>query len=386
MSTKTADLDRAKSIAKDAYMDAKYRAKLGVPAVSRRFDAVAKIAIKDMQDALDAGHGKKTYVTYIQVLERWLIPFFKGKYIDNIDVHDLDQFDKWRQEKFGREPAASTITNHVSALNRVFDVAVAKGWMQQSQVPEQKNNGKKSTRRPAFTSEEWRRVQRYLPEFAKQGHTAKTRMMRELLHNYVNILANTGMRHGTESLGLKWSNIEWYVDKEGERYIKLHVNGKTGPRELIAKHNVEIWLTNIKNSFTAYEGLSLDDLIKQRRNELVFRLSDGTVTKALGATFKQFLVKYKMLEDAQGNERTLYSLRHTYATYVMLNKGNDISIHDLAIQMGTSVKMIEHHYSHLKPTMIADRIAGKRWKAEDQKAKAPVKTKAKRISKAMAKG
>lgn len=386
MSTKTADLDRAKSIAKDAYMDAKYRAKLGVPAVSRRFDAVAKIAIKDMQDALDAGHGKKTYVTYIQVLERWLIPFFKGKYIDNIDVHDLDQFDQWRQEKFGRAPAASTITNHVSALNRVFDVAVAKGWIQQSQVPEQKNNGKKSTRRPAFTSEEWRRVQRYLPEFAKQGHTAKTRMMRELLHNYVNILANTGMRHGTESLGLKWSNIERYVDKEGERYLKFHVNGKTGPRELIAKHNVEIWLTNIKNSFAAYEGLSLDDLIKQRRNELVFRLSDGTVTKALGATFKQFLVKYKMLEDAHGNERTLYSLRHTYATYVMLNKGNDISIHDLAIQMGTSVKMIEHHYSHLKPTMIADRIAGKRWKPEDLKAKAPAKTKAKRIGKAKAKG
>ncbi len=31
MSTKATDLDRAKSIAKDAYMDAKYRAKLGVP-------------------------------------------------------------------------------------------------------------------------------------------------------------------------------------------------------------------------------------------------------------------------------------------------------------------------------------------------------------------
>jgi integrase len=212
-------------------------------------------------------------------------------------------------------------------------------------------------------------------------------MMRELLHNYVNILGNTGMRHGTESLGLKWSNIAWHVDNDGERYLKLHVNGKTGPRELIAKHNVEIWLTNIKNSFAAYEGLTLDDLIKQRRNELVFRLSDGTVTKALGATFKQFLVKYKLLEDPQGNERTLYSLRHTYATYVMLNKGKDISIHDLAIQMGTSVKMIEHHYSHLKPTMIADRIAGKRWKPKDEEASKPVaKTKAKRISKAKAKG
>ncbi|MBB1077828.1 phage integrase SAM-like domain-containing protein [Rhodoferax sp. 4810] len=381
MSTKTSVLERAKSIAKDAYMDATYRHKLGVPPVSRRFDAVAKIAIKEMQDALDAGQGKKTYNSYIQALEKWLIPFLKQKYIDNIDIHDLDQFSKWREEKFGRPLAASTITNHISALNRVFDVAVERGWMQQRQIPEQKNNGRKSTRRPAFTSEEWRKVQRYLPEFAKQGHTKKTRMMRELLHNYVNILANTGMRHGTESLGLKWSNIEWFVDKTGEKYLKLNVNGKTGPRELIAKHNVEIWLTNIKNTFTAYEGLTLDDLFKQRKNELVFRLSDGTVTNALGATFKQFLVKYKLLEDGQGNERTLYSLRHTYATYVMLNKGNDVSIHDLAKQMGTSVSMIEKHYSHLKPSMIADKLAGKRYVPDASKDPAPAKATIKKQSK-----
>ncbi|AMO37317.1 hypothetical protein AC731_010345 [Thauera humireducens] len=378
MSTKTPDLDRAKSVAKDAYMEAKYRHKFGQPAVSRRFDAVARIAIKEMQDALDAGHGKKTYITYIQVLERWLIPYFGGKHINNVDVHELEQFDAWRAEKLGRDPAASTITNHVSALNRVFDVAVARGWMQQSQIPELKNRGKKSTRRPAFTSEEWRTVQRYLPEFAKQGHTAKTRMMRSLLHNYVNILANTGMRHGTESLGLKWSNIEWHTDKSGERYLKLHVDGKTGPRELIARHNVETWLTNIKNGFEAYKGLTFDQLLKQKRDDLVFRLSDGTVTNALGATFKQFLVKYKLLTDAQGNERTLYSLRHTYATYVMLNKGGDISIHDLAIQMGTSVKMIEKHYSHLKPTMIADRIAGKRWKPKAEDLTASAKNKKRR--------
>jgi len=120
--------------------------------------------------------------------------------------------------------------------------------------------------------------------------------------------------------------------------------------------------------------LTLDDLFKQRKNELVFRLSDGTVTNALGPTFKQFLVKYKLLEDGQGNERTLYSLRHTYATYVMLNKGNDVSIHDLAKQMGTSVSMIEKHYSHLKPSMIADKLAGKRYVPDTPKDSAPAKT------------
>lgn len=34
--------------------------------------------------------------------------------------------------------------------------------------------------------------------------------------NYVLFLANTGVRHGTEALGLCWRNIEWY-ERDGER-------------------------------------------------------------------------------------------------------------------------------------------------------------------------
>ncbi len=53
--------------------------------------------------------------------------------------------------------------------------------------------------------------------------------------------------------------------------------------------------------------------------------------------------------------RTLYSLRHTYATAELL-AGTDI--HTLARQMGTSVVMLEQHYSKLSATMAAGRLAG----------------------------
>jgi integrase len=43
-----------------------------------------------------------------------------------------------------------------------------------------------------------------------------------------------------------------------------------------------------------------------------------------------------------GQDRTLYSLRHTYATFSLLNDGMDV--HTLAVQMGTSILMIERHY------------------------------------------
>ena len=55
-----------------------------------------------------------------------------------------------------------------------------------------------------------------------------------------------------------------------------------------------------------------------------------------------------------GQQRTLYSIRHTYAAMELL-AGTDI--HTLARQMGTSVLMLERHYSKLTATMAAEQLA-----------------------------
>jgi integrase len=55
-----------------------------------------------------------------------------------------------------------------------------------------------------------------------------------------------------------------------------------------------------------------------------------------------------------GLTRNLYSLRCTYATEELL-AGTDI--HTLSKQMGTSVRMLEAHYSKLTATMAAERLA-----------------------------
>ncbi len=72
--------------------------------------------------------------------------------------------------------------------------------------------------------------------------------------------------------------------------------------------------------------------------------------------------EHGLLKSPHGQDRTLYSLRHTYAT-LRLSDG-DVSIHQLAKQMGTSVGMLEKHYSHLEPVLVAEKLAGKR---QDQK-------------------
>jgi integrase len=182
--------------------------------------------------------------------------------------------------------------------------------------------------------------------------------MRRLLRDYVLVLSNTGIRHGTEAMGLKWRDIEWIV-KDGERYLQLTVSGKVGKRTAIARHNTETYLRRIQERTPNIAQLTFDALLKKKLNQKVFVLEDGTETKSLAGTFRILMRESGLDKDRETKEkRSLYSLRHTYAHMSILNESMDV--YTLAKQMGTSVKMIEQHYGHLKPAQKADVIAGKR--------------------------
>jgi len=64
-----------------------------------------------------------------------------------------------------------------------------------------------------------------------------------------------------------------------------------------------------------------------------------------------FLTKFGLSKGKEDPIRTLYSLRHTYATTQLRN---GVTWDDLAIQMGTSRAMLARHYSKFK---VEDRAA-----------------------------
>ena len=358
ISTKCRNIQDASKVACDAHDEAKFFLKHNIPQITKRFADVAKLAIEEMEAHLKAGTGKTVYSTYIAAIKLHLIPYFGKKHIDKIGMKDFADFNKQYEAKTGKPLKASTATNHNTAIYRIFDIALSKGWVNKINVPQLKNKGEASNRRPAFSLHEWNVIRRRLRDWCKIGHTEKTRQMRMLMRDYVLILGNTGMRHGTEAANLKWKHVYWHDDKNDGRFLMMAVDGKTGRRDIVCRHNVLPYLKRIQSRFPDLAKYSFDDLIKAKIDLPVFRLESGVVTASLNQSFKQFLISASLLKDKYDDDRTLYSLRHMYATLSLIY--GKIDIHGLAKQMGTSVGMIEQHYSHLQPAMLAVRLAGKR--------------------------
>ena len=81
--------NEAKDIARDTYLEYKFRHKNDLPVITKKFADVARLAIADMRKQLDAGLGKKVYADYIVCIERYLIPYFGSQYVTSVDYDRL---------------------------------------------------------------------------------------------------------------------------------------------------------------------------------------------------------------------------------------------------------------------------------------------------------
>jgi integrase len=187
-----------------------------------------------------------------------------------------------------------------------------------------------------------------------KGRLSVEREMRPLLRDYVELLLYTGIRHGTEAMNILWKDVEWHT-KDGVRYLRIWVSGKTGGRWLIAKHAAVNALQRLHARQRDVCEMSFETLFAARVPHLLFRHSDGHQPHSLVGTFRKLMRDSGLLKNTQGQTRTLYSIRHTYATLALLEGAADI--HTLSKQMGNSAAMIERHYSKLTATMAADRLA-----------------------------
>ena len=246
-STRKMSVEHAVHAACTMYDEARFRQSLGLAQTAQNFADLAHATLNELRSEMDAGRGKSVYASYITCIEKYFIPYFGDKRLEQLKHDDIIAFEIWRNRQMTKQPKASTLMNFASAWNRLQQTAISKGWLsERAAIPKLTTRGMKSTSRPAFSNDEVTKLLVYMQTWAEQGRLAVEREMRPLLRDYTEMLLLTGMRHGTEAMGICWKHVEWHTDK-GVRYIRIWVSGKTGGRWLIAKHRAVDVLNRLRN-------------------------------------------------------------------------------------------------------------------------------------------
>lgn len=247
----------------------------------------------------------------------------------------------------GRRGSASqnTYRRNVTRVKTMIKWWVANDYMQA--MPPMPIYPAEKNRRPHFSDSDWQRLIAAIPEFARAEGMATGRD-RQMLVNWIMVLYHTGLRMG-EARALRWQDIRSIEDHANPGVINVAVNvaGKTGPRTAVASSG------EVRCYFAAILAIRRGDLHLPSADiylhndvpasSLVFCHPNG---KPIGSFKKSFLALLKfacVTHSPEGQIRTPYSLRHTYATE-RLNAG--VQEYHLAQNMGTSVAMLEQHYGH----------------------------------------
>ena len=251
-------------------------------------------------------------------------------------------------------PAQKTLQMEQAALNQIFFDAVERGRTQQRfrlKAPAVDNG---DAQRAGFDEQEYNVLTRNLRSYRDaQGRFKAIKlnsvqaMARQQMYYFVLFLANSGLRVG-EARMMKWSDVKFDVDRgDGELVAEIRVSAETKKRksrDVVTQVNGNVHLKRWYET-TRY---------KKKSDWVWFAVGKDNEQRQftdLNRTFASVLKKIEynerkdgLLYDADGKRRSLYSLRHVYAT---MRLSNGASIYDVAMNMGTQVVQIEKHYSHV---------------------------------------
>ena len=156
------------------------------------------------------GKDKKTTLNdYVSIIERYFVPYFGDRRLEELRHTDIVEFELWRDRQMLKKPETSTLNNFTSAWNRLITTAVERGFISERvPVPKLTSKGEKGKTRPAFSKEEIDALFAFMEDWQHKGRMSVETQIRPLLREYVEMLLLTGMRHGTEAMGIRWKNIE----------------------------------------------------------------------------------------------------------------------------------------------------------------------------------
>jgi integrase len=259
-----------------------------------------------------------------------------------------------------KAPSDKTLQMEQSALNQIFGNAAERGRIQQfiKFRPPRRRSGKQD-RRPDFEhGEDYDTLVRYLRSYRDcEGVFRNDRVngwhlqQRQQMYYFVLFLANSGLRVG-EARQMTWADVKFDVPLDGS---DLEIAEVRVPKRDTKKGEVRYVQTQPNANDYLKKWKELTPF--KDKNDPVWhgqQSVDGKPSKFkdLNKGFQAFLRRVPvdgrpdgLLFNRDGERRTLYSLRHTYAT--MRRRLGNVDTEDLAMNMGCQPIQITKHYSHV---------------------------------------
>ncbi len=397
---KTPDIIEATRRAEREYQRAVWSAEEGILPGKTSFDKVARQYLARAETAAGTNASKLSKVAADRaVLERYMIPFFGKSTITSINAPKMHDYLDWRRtywtagpgsqethivyERKGKklyrparhiEATLSTLRREAVTMRAVFKHAVRLGYVKPSEIPTVELNREQRNKRPSFTEAEIEKLlavaeQRIIESLgSQQRRNAKlapsmwtdptafenrVRYERMVLYCFINIALGTGMRP-TELFNLDWGHIVGFREERDKplavQRIRILAYGKgRKPQQLVPNVDAFQSFCNLWDTFVTMHKR------EPGMDDAVFVNAAGERAQSFKKSLNALLEAAGLKEDVFGRARSAYSFRHTYATR-QLRKGTDV--YTLAINMRTSVKMIEMYYSDVIPDDFAKQLEG----------------------------
>lgn len=351
VSSKMDDQKEAERFAFNLYEDLYMHVKAGGSIQSRTFKQVFDDWKKHVTTM---GHTRRggSWQGTIDRVETYALRFFGAMKIEAIGPSDFTDYWAWRKTNFNKKmPSNGTLRRERTSILPVFKFAVSKGYI--PAIPETEPPKATVERRPTFSLEEWNKLTVKARAWVKEGESKATWRHRYMTQQYVLILANTGMRVG-ELRGLRWSDLRTVKAGDGTRLV-AEVRGKTGVREVVFQQSADDYVKRVYDLRVKELNADPDDNTHHEvpLDEPIFCHKDGTPIQTMKTAFNSLLDFAKIPIERNGGSRTIYSLRHFYAT---MRLSHETSPFLLAKQMGTSVEMLEKFYGQTVSSALAAQI------------------------------
>jgi len=271
-----------------------------------------------------------------------ILPFFADRMVIDIDTKLVHEWFDWRDANCGKL-AGSSIRDLYGTIRWVLNWCIVEGYYQKVDADNIKYPSvtNKQTRRAYYNLEQQKKLVFSLEQYVQRATKAHERMLRKDLQDFCLLMLASGCRP-SEMLRVGADAFKEVKVGNQKTYQMTVIHGtKNHPRGnvILLPFAYEI----VRKRIARYENKDISLLNNFWPNHQNFKNIFNTFSKWTG-----------LVRDDRGEKFCPYSLRHSYATN-MLKQGH-VSMHMLAKQMGTSVGMLERHYSHVVPSLVAEKF------------------------------